>query len=256
LGLDVYVGPMCRYYSCTWETIVQQAAKQQGMNVVMSRPPGFNPPSPEQALGSVRAWQTGVSEKLGSALSWDESSDGEYFTDKPDWDGYHALRYLALDDEFPGVQPPKRISSNPDPADLDREPLELRFGEVYMPKPQSGRRGLAGILGRRSTPTPEPRYWHVEVPGLWIPADFPMPFHAPDAAGNPVIVGSVPRFRAELEGLNDRTLRASPEELARLRQPGPPRDGNFADLSRFALAIFLGLVREADTRRLPMILDY
>ena len=40
MGLDVYVGPLTRYYSFEWETILQQAGREQGMDVHIVRPDG------------------------------------------------------------------------------------------------------------------------------------------------------------------------------------------------------------------------
>ena len=38
MGLDVYVGPFSRYHTGEWETIVQQAARANGMTVQVVRP--------------------------------------------------------------------------------------------------------------------------------------------------------------------------------------------------------------------------
>jgi len=42
MGLDVYVGPLTRYYSFEWETIIQRAGREQGLEVRIARPPGFD----------------------------------------------------------------------------------------------------------------------------------------------------------------------------------------------------------------------
>jgi hypothetical protein len=38
MGLDVYVGPLRRYYAGNWETILQQVAKESGIPVRVMRP--------------------------------------------------------------------------------------------------------------------------------------------------------------------------------------------------------------------------
>jgi hypothetical protein len=253
MGLDVYVGPLTRYYSFTWETLVQQAARQQGIQSRIDRSPDLAPRSPDAALAMVLGWRAGLERSLGTTLSWEESVDGPYVTDKPDWDGYHALRYLALHDEFPDVRTPRRLDPKPDPSDLGKEPLERRFGEVYARQP---RRWLMRFLGKRPIPADGLRYLHLQVADMWIPPAFPMPFLSVDPAwGIERRVGSVRQLRAELEGLNERTLRADPAKLMEVRAPGQPPDGNFGELSRFGLAAFLLLVREADDRGMPMVLD-
>jgi hypothetical protein len=253
MGLDVYVGPLTRYYSFTWETLVQQAARQHGIQSRIDRSPDLAARTPGEAQAMVLGWRAGLEGRLGTNLSWEESAEGAYVTDKPDWDGYHALRYLALHDEFPDVRPPRRLDPKPDPSDLDHEPLERRFGEVYARQP---RRGIGRFLGRRPIPPDGLRYLHLQAADMWIPPAFPTPFQTLD----PVWaierrVGSVRQLRAELEGLNERTLRADPAQLMEIRAPGQPPDGNFAELSRFGLAAFLLLVREADDRGMPMVLD-
>jgi hypothetical protein len=38
MGLDVYVGSLTRYYTGDWETIVQQAGREMGLEVRVERP--------------------------------------------------------------------------------------------------------------------------------------------------------------------------------------------------------------------------
>ncbi len=40
MGLDVYVGPLSRYYGGDWETVIQQAAREGGFEVEVIRPGG------------------------------------------------------------------------------------------------------------------------------------------------------------------------------------------------------------------------
>jgi hypothetical protein len=39
MGLDVYVGPLSRYYGSQWETIIQQYGQERGMGVQVIRLP-------------------------------------------------------------------------------------------------------------------------------------------------------------------------------------------------------------------------
>lgn len=252
MGLDVYVGPLTRYYTFEWETIVQQAAKQNDMEVVIQRPPGWVKPDPAEVAENVATWRKRLADAIGVPMRWDESAFGPYETDKPDWDGYHAVRMLALSDEFPEVPKPARIDRRTIES-IDREPLERKYGEVYVRRDQSR---IGRLLGRRPPePAAPPKYPHITSPTLWLPVPIDV-VGAPAPNGQNVTIGSVERLAEELEGLNDRTFRLDGEALDEARQPGPPDDGGFEPLSRFAFAIFLTLARVARERAQPMILDW
>jgi hypothetical protein len=71
-----------------------------------------------------------------------------------------------------------------------------------------------------------------------------------------MVIGSVPRLRAELESLNERTLACDDGQLSAIRAIGPTEDGDFAWAARFGLAIYLTLARQADDWGLPLKHDY
>jgi hypothetical protein len=253
VGLDVYVGPLTRYYSFDWETIVQQAGRQQGMDVQIMRPPGFEKPDPEEVVGAVASWRKSLADEVGVPMRWDESAIGPYETDKPDWDGYHAVRFLAMHEEFSDLPAPTRIDRGNLGA-LDREPLERRFGEVYAGRGQSR---LSRLLGRKPPePTAAPRYPCIQMPQLWLPVALPGPLQTTGPMGNDMTIGSVDGLVAELEQVNDRTVHLDQAALEAAQQAGPPEEGAFEPLARFGLAIFLTLARVAKERSQPMILDW
>ena len=67
MGLDIYVGPLTRYYTDNWKTIVQQAGEDNNIPVTVVRPnqPGhgwfgrlldrFRPRGQDAAAKAVRA---------------------------------------------------------------------------------------------------------------------------------------------------------------------------------------------------------
>jgi hypothetical protein len=253
MGLDVYVGPLTRYYSFEWETIIQRAGREQGMDVRIVRPPGFRKPDPEDVLQAVATWRKALGDAIGVPMRWDESAFGDYETDKPDWDGYHAVRYLALHEEFPDLPTPAHINRQT-MGTLDKEPLERRFGEVYTGR--SGSR-LGRLLGRRTPePTAPPRYPNIQTPLLWLPVALDGLLQTMGPLGNELTIGSVDGLVAELERVNDHTVRLDEAGLEAARQAGPPEGGAFDPLTRFGLSIFLPLARTARERAQPMILDY
>jgi hypothetical protein len=253
VGLDVYVGPLTRYYSFEWETVIQQAGREQGLNVQVMRPPGFTKPDPHDVLQAVAMWRKALGDTIGVPMRWDESAFGAYETDKPGWDGYQAVRFLALHEEFPDVPTPTQIDRRHLEA-LDKEPLERRFSEVYVRRNPSR---IGRLLGRQPPePMVPPRYPDIQTPELWLPITMDPPIHASGPLGNALTIGSVGGLVTELERVNANTVQMDQEDLIAARESGPPDDGAFDPLARFGLAIFLGLARTAHARVQPMILDY
>jgi len=253
VGLDVYVGPLIRYYSFEWETILQQAGRSQGLEVQIMRPPGFQKPDPQDVVEGVATWRKALGDSIGVPMRWDESLTGAYETDKLDWDGYHAVRYLALHEEFPDLPTPAGISRR-DLGALDSEPLERQFGEVYVPRSPSR---VGRLLGRKPPePATVPRYLNIQTPEMWLPVAFDGVLRGESPAGNDVTIGSVAGLLMELERVNDHTVRLDQPAMDAAVQAGPPEGGEFDPLSRFGLAVFLSLARTAHARSQPMILDY
>jgi hypothetical protein len=63
---------------------------------------------PHVVREAVITWQTGLLNALGAAETWEEASDADYSTNKPDWDGYGAVMLLAAYDERPDLAPGTR----------------------------------------------------------------------------------------------------------------------------------------------------
>jgi hypothetical protein len=256
MGLDIYVGPLTRYYAGLWETIVQQAGRAEGMDVqVIGRPDPADLPPIEQIREDVIEWRrdlTAEMEDMGvGELDWPELPQGDYVTDKPDFDGYGAVLLLAAHQEFPD-QPLPVLARR----DFRRDPLWQR-----VEKRHGGGGGLGGalrrIFGREPRADPgEARFDHLYYPELWLPVEFAFTFQTLELGRQPVVIGSGPRLRRNLEELNQRTFRGGVGDLAEWQQDGPPRDGGFEAMAKFGLAVWLALAVEADERRQPMRLDY
>src|SRR5262245_46408271 len=105
MGLDVYVGSLTRYYSRQWETVVQKMARETGMQLTVVRQDDAPPPTPSEIAQVAVSWRDGLSRALAphgvSPLTWEESLDCPYFTDKPAWDCYSALMVWASHHEHP-----------------------------------------------------------------------------------------------------------------------------------------------------------
>jgi hypothetical protein len=238
MGLDIYVGPLTRYYLGDWETVIQRLGRERGMPVKVVRPQAAEENvrpalTAEEATELVIQWRTALTESLASnleePLSWMESADGEYFTDKPAWDGYGSLVMLAAYEEHPELPRPK-ISSADFPNDAAWK--------------------ASTAEGFRS------RYTTILQPELWLPCRLPFAFRAPDAAGNVVWIGSSRSLLDQLRALNEATVRGTREQLAQWRRENFDQGASFEEGSRFGLAMFTELAEKSVLLGQPMKMDY
>src|SRR6266851_1451206 len=97
VGLDLYAGPVSRYVAGDWKTIVQQAGEAAGTPVIVMRQnePADRVTDVNEVAKAVANWRQGLIRSLGLNEEWDEDVGGEYYTDKPDWDGYGAVVLMA-----------------------------------------------------------------------------------------------------------------------------------------------------------------
>ena len=244
MGLDVYVGPLSRYYSGQWETILQQVGRRSGLTVRVIRPaerkPGFlatlverfkGRPEPSDPVAVVNTWMASLRQHAGveTTFAWDDAPDGEYFTDKPAWDCYGALVLWAAYDENP---PKERLSTATDQWSADT--------------------AYAIASTNRSS-----RYRHlVANTEVWIPSDFDEPFSAPMPAGGPAVIGSSVRLLSELQTLNRRTWQAGGRDIELWRQEGAEYGAPLEKSAKMGFAVFHELASKSVDLRLPMKLDY
>jgi len=236
MGLDIYVGSLTRYYCGDWETVIAQAAREQGIGFKLIR---SNPEPPDKltdpvAIGqAVEGWRSsleaGLRQHLTDGLAWDESADADYFTDKPDWFGYSGVVLLAAHTVCPEHPPPERATAH---FDKDRAFETLANQDFRCPFSQ---------------------IFEVEV---WLPCLFSFTFRAPDVSGKEVGFGSSITLLEQLRRLNNESYRADAETLARWEYDGAGSQDSFEQTARFGLAMFLHYAQLATGHRLPMKLDY
>lgn len=236
MGLDVYVGTLTRYYTGQWETVVQQYCREQGVSYQVDRQdqPTDAVSDPAIVESAVAAWRQGLGAALAphgvADLTWIEGLEPPYFTDKPAWDCYAALLLWAAHDEYPGHPLP---SVAPD---------EWTGDAAFQ---------ASAAAGSRS------RYSHLVADvQLWLPAKFDFTFVTEDLAGHRVGVGSVSTLRTQLQELNQRTWRASEQDLLVWRKEGAEHGAPLETSARFGFAVFAELTVAADRAQLPMKLDY
>jgi hypothetical protein len=241
MGLDVYVGPLSRYYAGDWETIVQQYGRESGVSVRVVRPPSpkqsligrlldcLRPRGPAAAQRAVRRWRNRLGKELGIAdLDWNEYPNAEYATDKPAWDCYGGLVLWAAYDELP---------------DAKRRETAKGWDE-----------DSAYLTSRMN---PRSRYRHLLADTeIWLPVEFGIPFRTAAITGNEVVVGSSVRLLAELRELNSRTWKADDQQIHQWRVDGADYGAPLETSARLAFSIFYTLGQRSVAARLPMKLDY
>jgi hypothetical protein len=221
VGLDVYVGPLTRYYVEGPADVVERIARHQGV------PFGDGQDAEEVIRAAVASWRDGLTRWLGDRLTgpldWDESGSARCFTDKPGWDGYGGALLLAAHDEHPELPSPAVVS-----ADWPDDP-------AYQ---------AATARGASS------RYQQLLTPELWLPCRFAFTVRTQDVTGEEVELGSSVALLEQLERL-----------AARYRLDGQPVDpgGDGHSLAAAAgngLSVLRRLAARSVSHRVPMKLDF
>lgn len=89
-----------------------------------------------------------------------------------------------------------------------------------------------------------------------VTRDFAFTFKSADVGGAEVLVGSSMALLRQLEELNARTWRVSPEELQQWRRNGADYGVPLESGARFAFSVFFELTQEATRHRLPTRMDW
>jgi hypothetical protein len=221
MGLDVYVGPLARYYAEGATDVVERIARQQGV------PFADDQLAEDVVRVAVLSWRDGLGrwlgERLAEPLDWDESGQAPCFTDKPSWDGYGGTLLLAAHDEHPELAVPATVS-----ADWPDDP-------AYQASSATG----AGS-----------RYDQLLTPELWLPCAFGFVVRTQDVTGEEIQIGSSVALLDQLELLR---ARYGLDDHA----GGPDgTDHRLAPTAAAGLAVLLRLAERSVRHRLPMRLDF
>lgn len=234
MGLDIYVGPLCRYYNGDWMTIM---GWPEDAGELMGREPHLE--STEALIPEVLKWRDALEARLGSDLTgpldWSEDPTQRYYTDKPGWESYQALMLWARYASLPGKEPP-----------LGFDPTGRRSDAASEPLVPPGQDDLASPLEYQ----------------MWLPCGLRRGCEFDDPSGEPRYVEGLATLVAALDEINARTWRAGPELLAEWLRRGPAveRNGDLVPLlspwAEFGFSVFEHLSRIALRERLPMLLDW
>ena len=103
MGLDIYSGKLTRYYSRNWKPIVQRMAVENGQKSVITDGDGneIKPIEDKAEIEDIRTTVTRWIDNIAVTIDmpepsplWDETSECDYYTDKPDWEAFGALIML------------------------------------------------------------------------------------------------------------------------------------------------------------------
>lgn len=235
MALDVYVGPLTRYYAGEWENVAERAARERGG---ARAEPRSDASAARAARDDMRArvleWREALRRSLGDRLSlpldWDEATRSHYAVGRPGWDGFGSLVLWAAYAEHPTLRRPPAL-----PEAWDDDAALIR----------------CNAEGFRS------RYSHlVRNVELWLPCDFQLTFEGEDLNGRRIVMGSAQMLAQQLAELNAATWKMSAAEVATWGQRLSAANAPLELQARYAFAVMTGLVRQAVEHRLPMKLDY
>jgi len=240
MGLDVYVGPLTRYYGGDWENAGERAARERALGATPGaahrRPaaPRTTGRDKERIRQAVLAWREALSDSLGAhvtgPLEWDEDPDAAYFTGRPGWDGFGSLVLWAAYAEHPMLRAPAAL-----PEEWDNDPALVR----------------CNAEGFRS------RYSHlVRNVELWLPMAFAFTFEGEDVDRRRIVVGSAATLARQLADLNAATWKVGASEAAAWARRRPDDSASMELNARHAFAVMTDLAAKAVEHRLPMKLDF
>lgn len=236
MALDVYVGSLTRYFAGDWDSVADRTARERGRKREAGHASraGIPQKDRERIQDSVLAWRRTLQEALAAylaePLSWNETSDAPWFTDRLTWDGFGALVLWAAYAEHPTLPRPAAV-----PAEWDEDAALVR----------------CNAEGFRS------RYSHlVRNVELWLPTTLDFTFEGEDVDARRIIVGSSTALRRQLAELNVGTWKMNDDEMALLGRAPPPDSASLEESARHAMAVMCGLVGQAVEHQLPVKLDY
>ena len=235
ISLNLYVGPLCRYYTGRWETIAQRTARKRNLTIV-SKMTGdaakLTRVKPSAVRPRIIAWRARLNRQYGDVLpellDWPEQLTGTYFTDKPDMHGYGGLNLWAayLETSHPGRP--------------EKMPSAWRENAAYLAARAPGRDTMFKNILRETV--------------FWLPVMFDLKFQAKDPRGRSMNFGSSPALLNELEVINERSWKADPSMVERWGLEGAPEDAGLERCAKYAFAVFHKMAAASVEHKLPMLL--
>lgn len=259
MGLDIYAGTLTRYYARNWKTAVQQWAEKNGFKVKTVSSDGEEIQEeaidPEGVQRYVEGWRDFVLNAVHQdgrepCLPWVEDNEKPYYTDKPDWEAWAALKLYAAcklyEKEVPAV---------------------FRKHEKFEDHE----------IAARIADDPNARWSLFLGAVLWLPLKETLAFRGPMPTNNTEMIASTRLLRAELNAINNMGWQADEREICGwASSEGYPADAAFKpdgtivtkedfephteydteSLAKFAYSMLWQAVRFSEEHNVPIILDY
>lgn len=255
MALDVYVGPLTRFYTGSWWSIIVQFTDgldpacgvlggeiERNADMQVNTPEGLKTIEVKSnrkyilplttAAQEIERWRQALNQTLAvhpeKPLDWPESNDGVYFTDKPGWTAYGALQLWAAHEEHPEFEAPATVPENiaADPA------FELSSDEHIAT-----------------------RYPNLLRSDFWLPGEYSFTSRGRAPNGNDVTFGFSTALVKELDELNARTWSADVATVSEWFLQATKKEDAFENCARFGFAVFYALAWMAVEHHLPMVLD-
>ena len=190
MGLDVYSGPLCRYYSGDWETENARVNRESGMQFASIRMQPWAFERPSEALDDIEDWRTVLHhdwrpDLIRGELAWTEHEKLPYLTYMMDWEGLYSLIFFLCCLQSPEFERPTSLPEN------------FEDTEVYDAASRDYASSLLAALEA-----------HAYLPSQ---EHFLMP--AEDPVGNELFFTSTARLRSTLDWINSQAWNADPETL-------------------------------------------
>lgn len=232
MAFDIYAGPLTRFYLDEWENVAQAMAKAQGYKYTKISPGKHQKPSPEaveQAVASFQQWlKQEMAQHVPGGITWQDSRTGEYFTDRPTWQGYTGLLLLAAYAQQPGMVLPEKT-----PETWDSDPAFAASVAVQE----------------------KCRFPHIMCVDMWLPADFTFWFMALSLTGQKTRYGSTHALYRQLQELNAATLKGTEDDLKNWAQ-GDCDLNDLKSAARFGLSLFTFIARNAVEHHTPILCSF
>ncbi|MFI4893340.1 MAG: hypothetical protein ACIAQ0_07900 [Phycisphaerales bacterium JB058] len=235
MGIDLYAGPLCRYYARDFVTPAMALFPPERRNVLdpkTGKVQRHKPENPAKYRNAILGWMLEIKPRLRRAgpmvVRWQELPRSEYFCDQ--YRTWHELRYFAAYAQVKELEMPRQYfhSQSPDAAfEIAREMgYESEFASIIHCK-------------------------------LWLPLEHrhPIEIVLPTQERSPV--GSVAGLRAEAEDLARRFLGESTVTLDTLQAVNA--DESRTPLERAAADGIFRILRVTDfalTHKQPVVVDY
>jgi hypothetical protein len=273
MGLDVYVGPLTRYYRGDWSTIIQQMGAAGGVEVAVARPgqppgeasdhapgPAARPSEPtppgiiwldriERWLNSLSRWG-GTGTRAATAqpdaiTAWRATLNQQVagkIAEPLDWNESETVPYYTDKPDWVGYSCLLLLAAHAEYPDL---PRPTQASDAWVEDP-------AWKLASRDD-FAHTRYGHVLSPTVWLPCAFAAVFTTDDVSGaDEVTIGSSVTLVAQLRELNERTYQGSADDLAAWLEAGP----DFGPAGDAAVSVAVDVEQPGRQRAAPTPFDH